>query len=120
MPADLAPVQDAGQGRVVTESGDPAGEHVLRLGDAEFKCGPRLPMGVFLKFADSDSDMVTFHHVLRKLVPDDQHDAMWDACDELEPEDVFKAIGELISSYSERPTGSASRSSGGSGRGKRS
>lgn len=121
MSGALAPVQD-GDGDTVDQTGALVSQHVLQIGEKSFKCGPRLPMGTFLKYAESSGDLVVFHHLLNKLVVLEETQTMddvWDACDEVEQEDVFKSIGELIASYTDRPSGSASDSSTGGKRTRR-
>lgn len=91
---------------------EPEPEHVLVLGEEEFVCGDKLPISTLIRYADND--LLGLHHILVKLVPEDEHDRMWDAFEKLDPEEVTKAIGDLVKSYADRPTVPASRSRAGS------
>jgi hypothetical protein len=93
----------------VVESGP---VHVLVLGPEEFVCGPKLPISTLIRYADND--LLGLHHILVKLVDPDEHERMWDAFEDLDQDEVAKAIGDLVESYSERPTVPASRSRAGS------
>jgi hypothetical protein len=86
--------------------------HVLVLGDEEFECGPKLPISTLIRYADND--LLGLHHILVKLVDEEDHERMWDAFEELDPEEVTDAISKLVESYTERPTGPAPRSRAGS------
>jgi hypothetical protein len=86
--------------------------HVLTLGDEEFVCGDRLPISTLIRYADND--LLGLHHILVKLVPEEEHERMWDAFEDLDPEEVTDAISKLVESYSDRPTKPASRSRAGS------
>jgi hypothetical protein len=117
MGAALNTVRDseAVEGTVV----DPdAPRHVLVLGEEEFACGDTLPIGTLIRHADND--LLGIHHVLVKLVDEDEHDRMWDAFEALGQEEVMEAVKNLVSSYSpERPTGRSGSSRTGSRRTKR-
>jgi hypothetical protein len=106
---------EAVEGTVV----DPdAPRHVLTLGEEEFACGDTLPLGTLIRHADND--LLGIHHVLVKLVDEDDHDRMWDAFESLDQEEVMAAVQELIKSYSpERPTQRPGSSRTGSRRTKR-
>ena len=86
--------------------------HVLVLGDEEFVCGDRLPISTLIRHADND--LLGLHHILVKLVDDEEHERMWDAFEELDPDEVTEAISKLVESYADRPTKPASRSRAGS------
>lgn len=86
--------------------------HVLVLGDQEFVCSDKLPMSTLIRYADND--LLSLHHILVKLVDPDDLDRMWDAFEELDPEEVNTAIGDLVTTYSERPTERPSSSRRGS------
>ena len=92
-------------------------EHVLVLGEERFECGDELPIGTLIRYADND--VLQYHNILTRLVDPEDHDRMWDAFEQLDTGDMFKALGDLVASYSERPTTRPSRSSGGSKRTRR-
>jgi hypothetical protein len=77
-------------------------EHLLILGDEEFVCGPKLPVSTLIRYADND--LLGLHHILVKLVDEEDHERMWDAFEELDSDEVIDAIGKLVTSYSDRPT----------------
>lgn len=104
--ASIAPIE----GVVVASEDEDA--HVLVLGKEEFACGPKLPVSTLIRYADND--LLGLHKILVKLVPEEQHEAMWDAFEELDEADVVEAIGKLVESYSERPTTRPSPSRAGS------
>lgn len=106
--------------------------HVLTLGAHSFACAAHMPIGTMLRLSTKDiSAFEMYHHLLVKLIAgpkvqvglDPLTDApilepvamtaVWDACDELEPDDVMKAIGALLDSYTERPTQPESPSASG-------
>lgn len=101
------------EGRVV----DAEPEHLLTLGEEEFVCGPELPIGTLIRYADND--LLGLHHILVKLVDEDDHERMWDAFESMDQEEVGDAISTLVESYSDRPTKRSSSSRGGSKRAKR-
>jgi hypothetical protein len=86
--------------------------HVLVLGDEEFVCGDKLPISTLIRYADND--LLGLHHILIKLVPEDEHERMWDAFEDLDPEEVTDAISKLVESYADRPTNQPARSRAGS------
>lgn len=89
--------------------------HELVLGAHSFPCAPRMPLGTLLKYAAGDlGSLEVTHHLLVKLVRVEDMDAVWDACDELEPEAVMEAIGALLGSYTATPTEPGSSSPSGS------
>jgi hypothetical protein len=106
MVAELAEVRDD----ETTEGNLDA--HVLQLGDEVFTCGDKLPLATLIRYADND--LLGLHHILVKLVDPDEHERMWDAFEDLEMDEVTAAITKLVESYSDRPTGPASRSRAGS------
>lgn len=91
---------------------EPEPEHVLVLGAEKFVCGPQLPIGTLLRYADND--LLGLHHILVRLVDEDDHERMWDAFEDLNPDEVKDAISSLVESYTARPTVPASRSRAGS------
>jgi hypothetical protein len=104
MAGSIAPIE----GTVV----DPEPEHLLILGDEEFVCGDKLPISTLIRYADND--LLGLHHILVKLVDEEDHERMWDAFEDMDTDDVVGAIGALIESYSERPTARPAPSRGGS------
>jgi hypothetical protein len=88
--------------------------HVLRIGDEEFACGDSLPWGTIVRYADNS--LLSYHHILTKLVDPADQDRMWDAFEDLPQVEALAVIGELIASYSNRPTKRLSSSRGGSQR----
>src|SRR3954469_19519025 len=108
MGAELSPVDDTPD-EAVEGVENP---HVLVLGEEVFTCGDELPMSTLIRYADND--MLSLHHILVRLVDEDEHERMWDAFETLSPDEVTKAIGVLVSTYSDRPTKRPSPSRAGS------
>lgn len=87
----------------VTELGEAA--HTLVIGDRVFTLVPeKLPFGTLLKYAKSDIDLMTMHHLLVKLVHPDQLDDVWDALDDAGLDGGQEAIAKALESYTARPT----------------
>lgn len=112
---------EAGKTAVVGELQDVA--HVLTLGAHSFPCAQHMPIGTMLRLSTKDiSAFEMYHHLLVKLIAGPKVQvgldpitdapilepaamtAVWDACDEMAPDDVMTAIGALLDSYTERPT----------------
>lgn len=98
----------------VTDEGP---KHLLVLGDDEFECGEKMPLGTLVRYANND--LLGIHHVLVKLVDPAEHERMWDAFEKLDQDEVMEAVKGLIESYSNRPTAPRSSSRAGSKRGAR-
>ncbi len=77
-------------------------KHVLVVGDKEFVCGNQLPLSTLIRYANDG--LLSMHHILARLVPEDQHEEMWDAFETLDEDEVGEAISRLVESYSDRPT----------------
>lgn len=92
-------------------------EHVLVLGDDVFTCADKLPVTTLIRYADND--LLSMHHILVKLVYEQDHERMWDAFEGLDEKVSMDAITELITSYSERPTGRPGPSRSGSSKTRR-
>jgi hypothetical protein len=107
--AELAPVSNDDEDETVEGTTD---GHVLVLGEEVFTCGDKLPVSTLIRYADND--LLGLHKILVKLVPEDEHERMWDAFEDLDEAEVTEAIGNLVQSYSERPTGRPSPSRAGS------
>jgi hypothetical protein len=87
--------------------------HVLVLGDAVFSCVEELPVRTLVRYASGGFEQT--HHLLVKLIHPDDLDRMWDAWEAMaDNEAAFAALGEAISTYSERPTDRPSPSRSGS------
>jgi hypothetical protein len=87
--------------------------HVLKLGDEEFVCSDKgVSTTLLIRYADNP--LLQMHHILLKAVPEDDHDRMWEAFEGLDDDEALEAVGNLVGSYSERPTTRPSRSSRGS------
>jgi hypothetical protein len=108
--ATLVATDDGVSGEVV----DPQPEHVLALGEEEFVCGSELPISSLIRYADND--LLGLHHILVRLVAEDDRERMWDAFEALNADDAMAAISSLIETYTERPTKPASPSRAGSRR----
>lgn len=100
--------------------------HVLVLGDQEFVCKDTMPLGTLVRYANND--LLGIHHVLVKVVLPDEpsaaelranpdaepsHERMWDAFEDMDQDEVMKAVEGLITSYAARPTQSRPSSRGG-------
>lgn len=107
--------------------------HVLTLGAHSFPCADHMPIGTMIRLSTQEvSSFELYHHMLVKVVSGPKVQvgedrisgrpimepaamgAVWDACDELEPEDVLKAIQALFDSYT-APTPTEPESSSPSG-----
>ena len=92
--------------------------HVLVLGDEVFTCADDLPYLTMVRYASGGFEQV--HHLMLKLVPEDEHERFWDAWEEMPSFEVaMESVTELMTTYSDRPTDRPSRSSRGSKRTKR-
>lgn len=95
----------------IVEPGDTGPvEHPLYIGDDVFACGEQLPLSTLIRYADDG--LLSMHHILKKLVPEDEHERMWDAFEKLNEDDVTAAIKGLVETYSKRPTQRPSTSRG--------
>jgi hypothetical protein len=89
-------------------------EHILTLGDETFECADKLPIRTLVRYADGGLEQI--HHILVKLVHEDDVERMWDAFEEMPDDDAaMESINQLISSYADRPTERPSPSRRGSG-----
>jgi hypothetical protein len=87
--------------------------HVLVLGDEVFTCADKLPIRTLVRYADGGLEQI--HHILVKLVHEDDTERMWDAFEGMPDDDAaMEAINKLIETYSERPTERPSPSRSGS------
>lgn len=93
-------------------------QHVLVLGDESFDCADKLPIRTLVRYADGGLNQI--HHILVKLVHEDDVERMWDSFESMPDDDAaMAAINELIASYADRPTERPSPSRRGSGTTKR-
>lgn len=88
-----------------------ASPHVLHLGEEEFACEGKVPFGKLIRYAAND--LLGIHHILVDLVPERDHERMWDAMDDMAIEDIGEAVKDLLATYTDRPTRSPSSSRGG-------
>jgi hypothetical protein len=88
-------------------------EHILVLGDESFACADKLPTRTLIRYASGGIDQI--HHILVKLVDEEDVERMWDAFEAMESDDAaMDAISALIETYAERPTSRPSSSRTGS------
>ena len=78
-------------------------EHILVLGNEEFACADQLPTRTLIRYANGGIDQI--HHILVKLVEEEDVERMWDAFEAMESDDAaMDAISLLIETYAETPT----------------
>ncbi len=92
--------------------GEVDGGHLLVLRGEVFSCGSDVPFGLLTRYAANP--LLQVNKVLERVVPKDEQERMWDLFQEMEQDEAMEAVGNLVATYSERPTEPPARSSRGS------